>query len=246
MVSVKKISLMMLVTFGVISCGKGSHNMASAPQEEMLANAALSKETAEAADAEMNLDTGGLMETETNLRNWEQYVNNHEDLMLFWFDASQPGTLVGKKRYAVRYGVSTDGWEQSFVGGMNAFFITTYKDFSEFTISQWGKYHFSRHGRGEGRIAPPTNLDYARYVQENKDVAIWYGDMKRPGINGPGLYTKTYGHDTTSWEPIWLSQMNRWFRASRTDPGQFAIHLYGKFHYESYGIREGRKIFPNP
>lgn len=238
-------SFLMATTFGLVSCGKGEHNLGPAQSEELTSDAVMSAPNLDTAEESLSLSKGAEIETEGKLKNWELYVNSYEDLKLFWIEASKPGTLVGENRYSAKYKVSTDGWEQSFVTNMNAFFITNYSDMKQFTISQFGKYHFTRHGRGEGRKAPGTNLDYARYVKENKDVAIWYADMQRPGINGPGLYTKTYGHDTTSWEAHWLMQMNKWFAGSnRTDPGQFGISLYGKFHYESYGIREGRKIFP--
>ena len=238
----KKASWFLVATVGLVSCGKGAHNMKPSQVEDADFKATKILAPSEISEADLNLAANSKIETVDNPIDWDAYVNRYGDLKLFWLEASQPGLLTGTGKYATTYGVSTEGWESYFVFYMNSFFmIGTHRDLSEFTISQFGKYHYAMHGKSEGRVVTLSNLDYEKYVSDHRDVYDWFAEMGR--INRTGSYAEKYKVDTTGWEARWLAQMNRYFGTSLTDPGQFDMASYGKFHFEYYGIRDRREIF---
>ena len=84
---------------------------------------------------------------------------------------------------------------------------------------------------------------YGNYYNSNQDLVDWYSDARKDGMAvGQGNYYNAYGTNTDGWEENWLKGMNDYYKTGYTDVGQFTEAQMGKYHYDTYGQKEGREL----
>ena len=100
--------------------------------------------------------------------------------------------------------------------------------------------------RAQAAQKAKNDMDYRSYMRDYEDVSTFYKEASKDGIlKGENSYTKKYGKNTDGWENTWVKGMNKAYGTENTDVGQFSKDQFAKYHYDTYGKKENRKINEN-
>jgi hypothetical protein len=82
---------------------------------------------------------------------YKAYFDTFGDVETYYKDAKKKG-ILGDGEYAKKYGVSTKGWEENWLKGMNKKYGRDAKDLGEYSKQEYTDYHYQTYGKKENRL----------------------------------------------------------------------------------------------
>ena len=140
---------------------------------------------------------------------YKAYFDTFGDVETYYKDAKKKG-ILGDGAYAKKYGVSTKGWEQNWLKGMNKKYGRDAKDLGEYSKKEYTDYHYNTYGKKEGRLDRQKYKDkYKSYRQDGPE---------QQGSTG-GNYKKDAKVDMDSFQGL----LNRLERSKKRQVRQKAV-----------------------